>query len=66
MKVLNKSVLKALCYPNKPKDVPLDILVALARADGKRISKDSNVQVVDRLWSDICQFWVVIIEIKER
>lgn len=60
-------MLKVLCYPSFAKNIPLDILVALARTDGKRISKEgSKVKVVDRVWSKVCRMWVVIVEIKEN
>lgn len=58
-----KGIVKALCYPRQPKNVHLEKLIALAHADGKRISKGSNVRVLEVLWSERCQLWVVIVEV---
>ena len=52
---------KALCYPNQPRNVSLDTLVRLAQADGKQVLKGANVKVLDRVWSEVCEFWVVIV-----
>jgi len=52
---------KALCYPGKPKNVALETLVRLGHSDGKQILKGQNCTVLDRLWSDVCGFWVVVV-----
>ena len=56
-----KGRFKALCYPNKPKNIPLNVLVSLAQRNGKKVLKGANVKVLDCLWSDVCDFWVVVI-----
>lgn len=57
-----KAAFKALCYPGKAKNVSLDTLVRLAHVDGKQVLKGANVKVLDRLWSEVCGFWVVLVE----
>ena len=52
---------KALCYPRQAKNVALDTLVRLAHVDGKKVLKGANVKVLDRVWSDVCQMWVVVV-----
>ena len=54
-------VFKALCYPGKAKNVSLETLVRLGHVDGKQILKGRNCMVLDRLWSDVCGFWVVVV-----
>ena len=52
---------KALCYPGKPKNVALETLVRLGHSDGKQVLRGHTCKVVDRLWSEVCGFWVVVV-----
>ncbi len=57
---MGKNSVKAICYPGLPKNTSLDRLVELAQIDGRRIL-GAYVTVLDRMWSDICGFWVVVV-----
>ena len=48
------------CYPDDKKEMAVDSIVSLAKADGQRKWK-CNVKVVDFLWSEVCKCWVVVI-----
>lgn len=61
---MGEAKFKALCYPGKAKNVSLDTLVRLAHVDGKQVLKGANVKVLDRLWSEVCGFWVVLVGTK--
>ena len=52
---------KALCYPGLPKNVPLNRLIRLAEADGKKVLEGRTPDILDRLWSEVCGFWVVVV-----
>lgn len=59
----SEAIFDGFCYRDEKKEMTIDSLVSLAKADGERKWKRS-VKVVDFIWSEVCKCWVVVIAIE--